>query len=101
VSRHPRMRYLVLLRASLTVPIYCDLEITMEALFYTVPEFCDAARISRSHFYALQRRNEGPRVARVGDRTLVRVDDVKEWVESVTAAAGSREPSEPPFRVMR
>jgi len=65
----------------------------METLFYTVPEFCDAARISRSHFYALQRRNEGPRVARVGDRTLVLVDDVKAWVKSVTAAAGSREPS--------
>ena len=58
-----------------------------EALFYNVNEFCNAARISRSLFYALQRKGTGPRVTRVGDRSLVSVDDARLWASKIADRA--------------
>lgn len=49
------------------------------ALAYNVPEFCCAHRISRSHFYALLRGGLGPRLMKVGGRTLISTEAAAEW----------------------
>ena len=52
-------------------------EITRQA--YTVEEFCEAHRISRAMFYVLQAQNQGPRIMKVGRRTLISEDAAREW----------------------
>lgn len=49
-----------------------------------VPEFCRAHRISRAHFYELLKRGLGPRVMKVGARTLVSQEAASEWRERMT-----------------
>jgi hypothetical protein len=46
---------------------------------FSVDEFCSTHRISRALFYLLQRAGSGPRLMRVGRRTLVTVDAAAEW----------------------
>lgn len=50
-------------------------------LALSVREFCQAYGISRSHFYALLRGGRGPRVMRVGGRTLVSREAAHDWRE--------------------
>ena len=52
-------------------------EVTRQA--YTVEEFCEAHRISRAMFYVLQAQNKGPRIMKVGRRTLISEEAAKEW----------------------
>jgi predicted DNA-binding transcriptional regulator AlpA len=64
----------------------------LEPLFYDVPTFCNAAQISRSLFYSLQRDGRGPRVTKLGGRSLISTADAKSWrnklsaISAVTAA---------------
>jgi predicted DNA-binding transcriptional regulator AlpA len=53
----------------------------LQPFFYNVPEFCDAAKISRSLFYSLQREGRGPRMTKLGDRSLISTTDARAWIE--------------------
>lgn len=46
---------------------------------FSVPSFCQAHSISKSHFYALVRGGLGPRLMRVGSRTLISAEAAAEW----------------------
>jgi hypothetical protein len=58
------------------------------AVAFSVNEFCVAHRISRALFYLLQRDGSGPRLMRVGRRTLVTVDAAADWRRRMEAAQG-------------
>jgi len=46
---------------------------------YTVIDFCNQHRISRSLFYKLLRNGKGPRIMKVGKRTLITSDAAEAW----------------------
>jgi len=46
---------------------------------YTVDSFCERHHIARSYFYQLLREGRGPRITKVGRRTLVRGEAAAEW----------------------
>jgi hypothetical protein len=47
---------------------------------YTVPEFCEAhGGISKVFFYQLLKEGKGPRLMKVGRRTLVTAEAAAEW----------------------
>lgn len=52
---------------------------TDEPQAYTVASFCKAHSISRSFFYQLLKERAGPRVMKVGTRTLVSREAATEW----------------------
>lgn len=45
----------------------------------SVADFCQSFRISRSFIYKLWKAGEGPRVLKVGNRTLISVEAASEW----------------------
>lgn len=45
----------------------------------SVNEFCKTNSISRSLFYKLQRQGNGPKVMKVGRRTLITPEASQEW----------------------
>ena len=45
----------------------------------SVPQFCASHGISRAFFYILQRKGNGPRLMRVGRRTLVATEAAADW----------------------
>ena len=45
----------------------------------TIPQFCDSHNISRTHFYELVKRGQGPRLMKVGRRTLISQEAAAEW----------------------
>lgn len=51
----------------------------MEQTAYTVDEFCKAHRIGRATFYTLLKDGQGPRVMKVGTRTLISVEAAADW----------------------
>ena len=51
----------------------------MDAQVQTVEEFCQAHRISRGTFYNLLKEDRGPRVMKVGARTLVSTEAAADW----------------------
>lgn len=53
---------------------------------YTVPEFCTAHRISRALFYIILRDGRGPRVLKLGRKTLVTADAAADWRRRMEAA---------------
>jgi predicted DNA-binding transcriptional regulator AlpA len=46
---------------------------------YTVKEWCAAYGICPATFYNLQKRGEGPRIKKVGSRSIVTDDADAEW----------------------
>ena len=46
---------------------------------YTIDEFCQAHRICRAHFYNLLKAGHGPRIMKVGSRTLISVEAATDW----------------------
>ena len=46
---------------------------------YTIPLFCEAYGISRSALYGALKRGYGPRIMKVGRRTLISVDAAEAW----------------------
>ena len=52
-------------------------ETTRDAL--SVAEFCTRNSLGRSTFYALLKRGEGPRIIRIGRRTLISARAAEEW----------------------
>lgn len=62
----------------------------MKATF-TITQFCDDHNISRTHFYELVKQGKGPRLLRVGRRTLVSQEAAADWrrrMEEETASQG-------------
>jgi hypothetical protein len=58
---------------------------------YTVPEFINAHKISRAVFYKLLKLGLGPKLMKVGARTLITAESAQEWrfrMESLTAERG-------------
>lgn len=53
----------------------------------SVPEFCLSNNISRSLFYKLQRQGNGPRIMKVGRRTLITPESSNEWRKRMEIAA--------------
>lgn len=49
----------------------------------SISEFCEAHRISSSFFYKLLRSGRGPRIMKIGKRTLVPLDASIEWAKSL------------------
>ena len=65
---------------------------TLSRLAYTVPQFCDGFNVSRTHFYALLKEGKGPRLMKVGRRTLISAQAAADWskrVEDETAPWGA------------
>lgn len=53
----------------------------------SVAEFCKANGISTSFFYKLQRQNKGPRLLKVGRRTLITSEAAENWRKDMEAPA--------------
>lgn len=51
----------------------------MDKQAYSIDEFCFAHGFCRASFYNLLKRGEGPRVMKVGGRTLVSQEAATEW----------------------
>lgn len=54
---------------------------TLSKLAYTVPQFCDGFNVSRTHFYALLKEGRGPRLMKVGRRTLISAQAAADWCQ--------------------
>jgi hypothetical protein len=53
---------------------------------YTVAEFCRRNRICRATLYNLVRRAKGPRLMKVGSRTLISVEAAADWRRTMEQA---------------
>ena len=53
---------------------------------YSVDEFCGAHNLSRAMFYKILKEGIGPRVMRVGARTLVSEEAAADWRRQMEAA---------------
>lgn len=51
----------------------------MDVQAQSVKEFCRSHRISRGTFYNLLKEKRGPRVMKVGARTLISTEAATEW----------------------
>jgi predicted DNA-binding transcriptional regulator AlpA len=60
---------------------------TAAALAFSVEEFCTLHRISRCYFYKLLKNGHGPRVIKIGARTLVSVEAAADWRREHESAA--------------
>ena len=49
----------------------------------SVNEFCKTNGISTSFFYKLQRQGKGPRLMKIGRRTLITSEAASEWREQL------------------
>jgi predicted DNA-binding transcriptional regulator AlpA len=59
----------------------------MASLTYSIPEFCAGYGISRSLLYNLIRERRGPRLMKVGQRTLISHEAAEEWRRRMEAAS--------------
>ena len=62
---------------------------------YAIPEFCNAYNISRSKFYELLKAGFGPRIMKVGRRTLISVEAAEEWCARIEASSNPHDSSNP------
>jgi excisionase family DNA binding protein len=59
----------------------------MTQLTYTIPEACTAVRVGRTFLY--QEIAAGRlRAIKSGRKTLIRADDLRQWIESLPAIGG-------------
>jgi len=64
-------------------------EAKQDAPTSTVPQFCDQHHISKVHFYSLIKQGKGPRLMKLGRRTLVTAEAAADWrtrMEAETSA---------------
>ena len=45
----------------------------------SIPQFCEAYGISRAFFYKLRKAGKGPRVVKIGNRSMILKDDGRDW----------------------
>jgi predicted DNA-binding transcriptional regulator AlpA len=48
-------------------------------LMFSVSEFCHAHGISRALFYRLAKSGQGPKMVKIGRRTLINAEAAAEW----------------------
>lgn len=60
-----------------TIP--ADISFASPPAAYTFPEFCAAHRITSGNLQKLIRLGLGPRLMRVGTRTLISVEAARDW----------------------
>ena len=60
----------------------------MQAL--TIREACERLSIGRTTFYEHVKRGAGPRITKIGTRSVVFEDDLTAWVESLRSAPGGQ-----------
>lgn len=53
-----------------------------EKLAYSVLEFAKATGLSKTFLYEQIKTGQGPRLTRVGRRTLITVEDAQNWLRS-------------------
>ena len=58
---------------------------------FSVSQFCREHGFSRSLFYRLLREGRGPRVLKVGRRTLISQEAAEEWRRRMEAGAQPKE----------
>jgi len=46
---------------------------------FTITQFADAHHVSRTHVYELIKQGKGPRLMKLGRRTLVSVEAAADW----------------------
>ena len=49
---------------------------------YSVAQFCDAHEVKHTAFYALLKAGKGPRIMKIGRRTLISTEAAREWREA-------------------
>jgi predicted DNA-binding transcriptional regulator AlpA len=49
---------------------------------FTIDEFCKAYGISRALYYKLLKAGEGPRIAKIGSKTLISGEAAAEWLRA-------------------
>jgi len=59
---------------------------------FDVSSFCSAHRISRSFFYRLLGEGRGPRLLKIGRRTLITAESAAEWRALLENGELTREP---------
>ena len=72
-------------------------------LTYTIPQFCDGHNLSRTHFYALLKEGKGPRLMKVGRRSLISAESAAAWrkrMEDETNPIGAHVCTDPSFVVL-
>ncbi|WP_221065048.1 helix-turn-helix transcriptional regulator [Methylomagnum ishizawai] len=52
-------------------------------LVYSIPEFCKAHGFSRAMLYKLWAEGKGPRVMKIGKRTLISAESAAAWRHSL------------------
>ncbi len=50
-----------------------------DPLAFSVAEFCEKHRITKPHLYELFKRGTGPRIMKVGRRTLISIEAAADW----------------------
>ena len=53
--------------------------INLQRSAFSVFEFCAAFRMSKAHFYNLLKAGVGPRLMKIGRRTLISAEAAEEW----------------------
>ena len=56
---------------------------------FSVTHFCQTVGISPRTFWTLQKAGNGPPLARIGRRVLVRREAAEQWLKAQEAPAGS------------
>lgn len=54
---------------------------------FDVRTFCESNKIGRAFFYQLQKSGNGPRIMKVGRRTLITPEAVAEWRKKMEAGS--------------
>jgi predicted DNA-binding transcriptional regulator AlpA len=49
---------------------------------FTIEEFCKAYGISRALYYKLLKAGEGPRIAKIGSKTLISDEAAADWLRA-------------------
>jgi hypothetical protein len=57
-----------------------------QTLAYSVDEFCRLHNISVEHFYKLRKKGLGPKIMKLGIRTLISHEEAARWRAERTAA---------------
>jgi predicted DNA-binding transcriptional regulator AlpA len=59
-------------------------------LAFSVREFCEAHNLSRALFYKLLSQGKGPRLSKVGRRTLIMTEDAADWRRRIAEETAER-----------
>lgn len=64
-----------------------------QRLAFSVPEFAQAVGVCRATLYALCKQGKGPRLSKIGRRTVIRLSDALEWLASLEPSPANNIPN--------